>query len=156
MWQRSTKERRGDGSYLVLNGQCLGAAVNAVWCLLLCLVTGRGGVEVVSIRDADVQFSQCSGQGNQAGGGRREGFGARGHREGGSQARTLSRGSGSGRCTPPVQDWHSVSESVREGLGDQVQSMSSLGRSIIEAGEHHGERARDHYGTPSIDKEGKI
>lgn len=78
MWQRSTKERRGDGSYLVLNGQCLGAAVNVVWCLLLCLVTGRGGVEVVSIRDADVQFSQCSGQGNQAGGGRRAARGVRG------------------------------------------------------------------------------
>lgn len=49
MWQRSTKERRGNGSYLVLNGQCLGAAVYVVWRLLLCLVTGRGGVEVVSI-----------------------------------------------------------------------------------------------------------
>lgn len=101
MWQRSTKERRGDGSYLVLNGQCLGAAVNVVWCLLLCLVTGRGGVEVVSIRDADVQFSQCSGQGNQAGGGRREGFGARGHREGALRPGLSREGAGPGVASLP-------------------------------------------------------
>lgn len=34
---------------MFLTVQCLGAAVYVVWRLLLCLVTGRGGVEVVSI-----------------------------------------------------------------------------------------------------------
>lgn len=56
MWWRWTKERRGTARTLFLTGGVWGPRVYLVWCLLLCLVTGRGGVEVVSIQGADVQW----------------------------------------------------------------------------------------------------
>lgn len=101
----------------------------------------------------------CSGEGNQAGGER--GLGARGHREGLSLRSGLSpssRGSGSGRHKPPVRDWHSVSESVREGAWRRSPEHDIFGRSIIEAGEHHGERhgARDRYSPPASNERGSI
>ncbi|KAK0752256.1 hypothetical protein B0T18DRAFT_86856 [Schizothecium vesticola] len=53
------RPRKGGGTartlFLTGSGQCLGAAVCGAR-LLLCLVTGRGGVEMVSIRSADVQW----------------------------------------------------------------------------------------------------
>lgn len=85
MWQRSTKERRGDGSYLVLNGQCFGGrrvcgVVSLAlprdrtrWC--------RGGVDSRCRRA--VQSVQWSGQP----GGRRA---ARGVRDSGAPGGGLS------------------------------------------------------------------
>lgn len=151
MWQRSTKERRGNGSYLVLNGpvfggrRVCGVASLALprdrtrWC--------RGGVDLRCRR----AVSQCSGEGNR----RERGSGL------GGTGRTLWRGSGSGRCKPPVQDWHSVSESVvtREG-----GAWRPSPKHVILGEKHHRSRgasqgselARDHYGTPSVEQEGKL
>jgi len=90
------RPRRGGGTartlFLTGSGQCLGAAVCGAR-LLLCLVTGRGGVEVVSIRSADVQWEMqlCERPEGGSGTGR------------GSQVRTLTQSRGSGSGTGALQ-----------------------------------------------------
>lgn len=98
-----------------------------------------------------MQFSQCSGEGNR----RERGSGL------GGTGRTLWRGSGSGRCKPPVQDWHSVSESV---VTRERGAWRPSPKHVILGEKHHRSRgasqgselARDHYGTPSVEQEGKL
>jgi hypothetical protein len=95
----------------------------------------------------DVQT--CSGKGSQASD--RGDSGA----PGGALRLGLSPRGGAGRYKPPVRDWHSVSESVREGFRD-VQNMTSLGEEVSKPGSITvSDQVRNHYGTPALNERGK-